>query len=74
MRVVAGIIVGVTAFLGLLTWQVVLLLTAISILVLGLATFMRAGHALRILREIQADQEARIDALGRKRPDRLRES
>lgn len=58
---------------GLPAWQMVVLALAAVLLLLGIATFVLVLRIHDNLEEITRDQEVRIDALGRKRPDRLKE-
>jgi hypothetical protein len=73
-KALAGTFSAVVAVVfGLPTWQFALVVCAAVLLMTGVATLVVVLRIERHLALISRDQEARIDALGRARPDRLRE-
>jgi hypothetical protein len=66
-----GAVLG--TLLGLPSWQLALLAIGVALLLLGVATFVLVWRVHDKLESITRDQEVRVDVLGRKRPDRLKE-
>lgn len=61
------------AVLGLPAWQLVVLLIGAGLLLTGVPILVLVWRIDKKVTEILKDQEVRVDAFGRKRPDRLKE-